>query len=263
MASITINFTPNTVGNHLIGYRDQSVGGAYTPYVVNIPLNEVGVPRAETIYVTSLDIYCQSAVYECYLIAGCEDQSDISPVDGVPDAATEFTVDIDPLDDPCKFFDLLYTNTAAPTTLNWDDLACAGRVGLKIADPIYDANIVGQSTQRICSSNATVDTFVLANPDWQVVSLVAGDKYGGITTNCHCICYDNVSILNTTGAGQEVHYIKWDEGNPDHLKIVSETVGAGVQIIRDVVPGTVKGTAASNTDFNITINNDCGGIPPA
>jgi hypothetical protein len=263
MASITINFTPNTVGNHLIGYRDQAVGGAYTPYVVNIALNEVGVPRAETIYVTSIDIYCQSAVYECYLIAGCEDQSDVSPADGVPDAATQFTVDIDPIEDPCKLYQLTYTNTASTATLNWDDLACAGRAGSKVADPIYDANIAGQETQRICSSNAAVQAFVLANPDWNAVPLATTEKYGnGVTTNCHCICYTNVTILNTTGGDLEVHYVKWDEGNADHLKVVSEIVTAGAQIIRDIIPLTVKSATASNTDFSVTVNSDCGVIPP-
>lgn len=264
MASITINFTPNTVGNHLIGYRDQAVGGAYTPYVVNVAINEVGTPRAETIYVSSLDIYCQSAVYECYLIAGCEDQSDVSPADGVPDAATEFTINVDPLVDPCKLYELIYTNTASTTTLNWDDLACAGRAGSKVADPVYDANITGQDKQLICSSNAATEAFVLANPDWTVVQMIAGDKYtGALTTNCHCVCYVNVSILNTTGGDLEVHYINWDEGNPDHLKVISEVVTAGAQIIRDVVPNTVKSATASNTDFTVTVNNNCGVIPPA
>jgi hypothetical protein len=259
MASITVNFTPLTIGNHIIGYRDQAVGGTYSTYVVNVPLNEVNVPRSETIYVTSIDIYCESAVYECYIIAECVGLSDVSPADGVPDAAFEFTVNIDPINDPCQLYQLTYTNTTASATLNWDDLACAGRLGTKIADPIYDANIVGQFTQIICSSNAAVEAFVLANPDWNASTSAGADKYTlSLTANCHCLCYNNVTILNTTGAPLEVHYIKWDEGNADHLKIVSELVSGGAQISRDIVPNTVKGATSINTDFTVTVNNNCG-----
>ena len=264
MASITVNFTPNTIGTHIIRYRNQAVGGAYLGYNVTVPLNEVNIPRSETIYVSSLDIYCQSAVYECYILAECEGFADTSPTDGVPDAATQFTVDIDPIEDPCKLYQLTYTNTASTAVLNWDKLACAGRAGSKVADPIYDANIAGQETQRICSTDALIQDHVLNNPGWYAVPLAGPDKYTlSPTTNCHCLCYNNVTIANNTGAPLEVHYIKWDEGNADHLKIVSELVSGGAQIIRDIVPNTVKSATASNTDFNIIVNNNCGVVNPA
>jgi hypothetical protein len=261
MASITVNFTPGTIGNHIIRYRNQAVGGAYFSYDVTVPLNEVNIPRSEVIDIGSFDIYCDQLVYECYILAECEGFVDASPIDGVPDAAFEFTVNINPEEDPCKLYELTYLNLTTTFDLNWDDLTCAGRSGVKNNDVRYDASIAYQNSQILCSSDSVINQFIVANPDWSAAVIQQPEKNNpgsSTTSNCHCVCYNTVTITNTAGVLQEVNYIIWNPGNADHLQITSEIIPAGLSITRDIVANSWKGTTASVTaNFTVSVDNDC------
>lgn len=258
MASITINYTPNTVGTHYIAYRDQAVGGAYTLTSEVIALNEVSIPRSLSIYVAALDIYCESAIYEGYIIANCQDPADVSPADGIPDSAVEFTVNIDPIEDPCKLYQFTYLNLTVNTTLDWDSLSCAGRSGAKIDDPAYDADLIPYNTQILCSTPTLVNEFLIANPDWSAAAITQTSKIPGDpdTGNCHCICYSNVDIENITGSDHNIHYVVWNPGNADHLQIKTEVLPAGTTINRDIISGTVRPTGALYV-LNVTTISTC------
>ena len=104
MAGFTVNFNANTTGDHYICYRDIGSGDPFTCVTENVV--SVG-PNSVSIDVPN-NIYCETARLEGYIIAACQDQTDLNG-DGIPDLAITFSVTLPQQTDPCP----LYTITCA------------------------------------------------------------------------------------------------------------------------------------------------------
>ncbi len=102
MADFTINFQANTSGDHYVGYRTyDSAPSTYTIITVNVV-----TPGPQTVDINIPgSLYCADLGirYTGYIIAACQVQDDLSPVDGIPDLAIQWTVDLLQQTDPCTF----------------------------------------------------------------------------------------------------------------------------------------------------------------
>lgn len=104
MATLTINFQANTIGDHYIGWRtynDPTPGDPTDFNVITFNVTSIG-PQAVPIVVTG-NLYCadDDITYYGYIIAACEDQTD-GNADGIPDLATTWTVVMLEQTDPCQ-----------------------------------------------------------------------------------------------------------------------------------------------------------------
>ena len=101
MASFRINFQAQTTGDHYIGYRTYNdPPNTYTVLTVNITgavpqLAHVDIPVPGNLYCAYDGI-----AYTGYIIAACEDQTD-ADMDGIPDVAIQWTVNLLQQTDPC------------------------------------------------------------------------------------------------------------------------------------------------------------------
>lgn len=101
MASFRINFQAQTTGDHYIGYRTYNdPPNTYTVLTVNITgavpqLAHVDIPVPGNLYCAYDGI-----AYTGYIIAACEDQTD-ADMDGIPDVAMQWTVNLLQQTDPC------------------------------------------------------------------------------------------------------------------------------------------------------------------
>lgn len=101
MASFRINFQAQTTGNHYIGYRTYNdPPNTYTVLTVNIT---GAVPQSAHVDIpVPGNLYCayDGIAYTGYIIAACEDQTD-ADMDGIPDVAIQWTVNLLQQTDPC------------------------------------------------------------------------------------------------------------------------------------------------------------------
>ena len=101
MASFRINFQAQTTGDHYIGYRTYNdPPNTYTVLTVNIT---GAVPQSAHVDIpVPGNLYCayDGIAYTGYIIAACEDQTD-ADMDGIPDVAIQWTVNLLQQTDPC------------------------------------------------------------------------------------------------------------------------------------------------------------------
>lgn len=112
MASLTINFQANTSGDHYVGYREIHMDAPNTYTVITVPVITPGMHNA----VINIDgsLYCGPLHMAGYIIAACEDQTDING-DGIPDAAIVWTQDLNEQLDPCVLTNFECNNTGVKT----------------------------------------------------------------------------------------------------------------------------------------------------
>lgn len=99
---ITIEFNATTTGDHYLGWRTYNDPG--TPNTYNVITINVTTPGVQTVEIeVDGNLYCAYAgiLYEGYIIAACQDQTD-SNGDGVPDIAVPWSVLAEQQVDPCK-----------------------------------------------------------------------------------------------------------------------------------------------------------------
>lgn len=113
MASFTLDFNANTVGDHYIGYRTYNdAPNTYTVETIN-----VAVPGPQSIEIqVPGNLYCGQIDYDGYIIAACQDQTD-SNTNGIPDAAVIFNVVLNKQTDPCVYTEIKCDNAPISSVL--------------------------------------------------------------------------------------------------------------------------------------------------
>lgn len=129
MASFTVTFQANTTGNHLVCYRTQGAAPA-TPF--NCTTQNISAIGAASITVEIPDnIYCDTFIFEGYIIAECEPQTDTTG-NGFPDAAVTFSVTFPQVPDPCPLYEIECVSVGINRTMS---IVNPGS-GYTVGDPI-------------------------------------------------------------------------------------------------------------------------------
>tara|TARA_R110002153_G_scaffold116125_3_gene259750 strand:+ start:9090 stop:10070 length:981 start_codon:yes stop_codon:yes gene_type:complete len=103
MASFTVNFSANTTGDHYICYRTQGAAPA-TPFICTTE-NVTSAGTNSVVIEIPDNIYCDVFIFEGYIIAACEPQTDTTG-NGFPDAAVTFSATFPQLTDPCPLYEV-------------------------------------------------------------------------------------------------------------------------------------------------------------
>ena len=108
MANFTVNFNANTTGDHYICYRTQGAPAA-TPFNCTTE-NVTSTSGLISVTIEIPDnIYCAGVVFEGYIIAACEPQTDTTG-NGFPDVAVLFTATFPQVTDPCPLYEIECTS---------------------------------------------------------------------------------------------------------------------------------------------------------
>ena len=155
MASFRINFQAQTTGDHYIGYRTYNDPlNTYTVLTVNITgavpqLAHVDIPVPGNLYCAYDGI-----AYTGYIIAACEDQTDAN-MDGIPDVAIQWTVNLLQQTDPCVKTNILCE--ASPIlTINWTG-ATSGCTPVGGPYPVVFTEVTPGDEVQPASAEAFVD----------------------------------------------------------------------------------------------------------
>lgn len=135
MASFTINFNANAIGDHYIGYRTYNdPTNTYTVVTHNVAT--LGAQAVE-IQVPG-NLYCGDITYNGYVIAACQPQTDNNS-DGIPDAAITWVANLLKQTDPCIFAEIKCDNSP----IAYLSINNAG-INYVIGDPlVFTETIVG------------------------------------------------------------------------------------------------------------------------
>ena len=161
MASFTINFQANTVGDHYIGYRTYND----PPNTYTVITENVSTPGAQAVEIqVPGNVYCGDIVYDGYVIASCQDQTDTGG-NGIPDLAITWTVTLLQQTDPCVYAEITCDNTPIDSVT----VTNGGTGGYVVGDSI---------------------TVTEANPGDELVAAVleVGSETGGII--------DTINVIN-------------------------------------------------------------------
>jgi hypothetical protein len=117
MATLTINFQANTIGNHIIAYKTYNEPFPVVPLEHVIIVENVVTPGPQSVDINVAgNLYCGEVTYDGYVVASCllndeatlistgiPDVSDDAGANGIPDVATTFSVLMEKQVDPCVF----------------------------------------------------------------------------------------------------------------------------------------------------------------
>jgi hypothetical protein len=134
MATLTINFQANAIGNHIIAYKTYNEPFPVVPLEHVIIVENVVTPGPQSVDIAvEGNLYCGEITYDGYVVASCllndeatllgtgiPDVSDDAGANGVPDVATTFSVLMEKQADPCTFATITCDNTPI-TSITIDD----------------------------------------------------------------------------------------------------------------------------------------------
>ena len=165
MATIAINFTANTTGEHTVYWRNYQDPANTYPNSLSVTVTTPGpqsvdIPIDENLYCTMFDV-----IYQGYIIADCMDTTPVT--NGVPDSVTNagstFTVTAEQQQDPCEFVGLKCESVGIlEVAVTSGGSGYAGTETLVIGPPDLAGGV--QATGTITFSGTAIDTVTITNP---------------------------------------------------------------------------------------------------
>lgn len=182
MASFTVNFNANTTGDHYICYRTQGAPPA-TAFICTT--ENVTTAGANSVVIEIPDnIYCDAFVFEGYIIAACEPQTDTTG-NGFPDAAITFVATFPQQTDPCPLYSIECTTVAVNRTV----LINNGGVNYTVGDSLVFTTTIPGDT--IVSAVATVSNVDAVTGAITAVAFTNFGEYQAVPT---------VTVTSATGS---------------------------------------------------------------
>lgn len=177
MATLTINFQANTLGDHYIGWRTYNDPDPADPTAFNVitfDVTSIG-PQAVPITVDG-NLYCANddITYYGYIIAACQDQTDGNS-DGIPDLALTWTITMVEQTDPCQKTSLTCAVPIAKVDVD------AGGTGCVPAGATYQLVVV-PATQDSEISPASVECTVDAGGAITLITVLVPGLYTAAPT---------------------------------------------------------------------------------
>jgi hypothetical protein len=182
MASFTVNFNANTTGDHYICYRTQGAAPA-TPFICTT--ENITSTGANSVVIDIPDnIYCDSFIFEGYIIAACEPQTDTTG-NGFPDAAITFVANFPQVTDPCPLYEIECSTVA----VNRNIVITNGGVNYTIGDSL------------VFTTTNPADTIVSAVATVSAVDGVTGAITAVTFTNFgQYQAVPNITVTTSTGS---------------------------------------------------------------
>jgi len=186
MASFNITFQANTTGDHTVAYRiynNDAPGTSIASFNYDTLTVSVTVPGTQVVNITvPANLYCVPVTYTGYVIADCLDQTD-GTGDGIPDAASTFTVTLDQQVDPCIFHEI----TCAQVPIDTLTLVSGG------------SGYAGTETIVIDAPTAPGGVQATATPTFGTGSVTGMSRSGGGTGYLGAGPYTVTPVLTTGG----------------------------------------------------------------
>ena len=165
MATIAINFTANTTGEHTVYWRNYQDPANTYPNSLSVTVTvpgpqSVDIPINENLYCTMFDV-----IYQGYVIADCMDATPVT--NGVPDSVTNagstFTVTAEQQQDPCEFVGLKCESVGIlEVAVTSGGSGYAGTETLVIDPPDLAGGV--QATGTITFSGNAISAVTITNP---------------------------------------------------------------------------------------------------
>lgn len=165
MATIAINFTANTTGEHTVYWRNYQDPANTYPNSLSVTVTvpgpqSVDIPINENLYCTMFDV-----IYQGYVIADCMDATPVT--NGVPDSVTNagstFTVTAEQQQDPCEFVGLKCESVGIlEVAVTSGGSGYAGTETLVIGAPDLAGGV--QAAGTITFSGNSITTITITNP---------------------------------------------------------------------------------------------------